>query len=251
MADGENLQHQQTNQPLQSPAATAEGTPGGIQGVSPVAEEASVPEPQPALVSPQQSIPNALLTNADHTDTAVSRPEATLRTQDPSADQIKIASSEEIWNDPEPITWTASEFIAHPKAAIWYIEVGAVGLVLALLILFLTHDTISSIVVIVATIVFAAYAARQPRQLQYSLDGESLHIAAHTYALTQFRSFAVVPEGAFSSVVFYPLKRFAPLVIIYFAPDDETKIYGLLADRLPITEHNHDPVDRFLKRIRF
>ncbi len=61
----------------------------------------------------------------------------------------------------------------------------------------------------------------------------------------------MVPEGAFSSVVFMPLKRFAPPRTIYYAPEDEDRIVGLLVNRLPLEEHRADAVDGLMRRIRF
>jgi hypothetical protein len=61
----------------------------------------------------------------------------------------------------------------------------------------------------------------------------------------------VVPEGAFSSIVFMPLKRFAPLTTIYYAPEDESKIITILTDRLPFEERKAAAIDSLMKRVRF
>jgi hypothetical protein len=39
----------------------------------------------------------------------------------------------------------------------------------------------------------------------------------------------VVPEGAFNSIVFMPLKRFAVPLSIYYDPKDEDKIIAVLS----------------------
>jgi hypothetical protein len=48
-----------------------------------------------------------------------------------------------------------------------------------------------------------------------------------------------------------PLKRFAPVVAAYYDPKDETKIAEILTERLPMENRQHDPVERFMRRIRF
>jgi hypothetical protein len=149
------------------------------------------------------------------------------------------------------ITWTASEFIAHHKSPGWYLILGSSALVVAIIIWLLTRDTITSIVVIVAAITFGFYGARQPRQLQYSLDGRGLSIGQRHFFYEQFRSFSIMPEGAVSSIVFMPLKRFAMLTTIYYDPADEPKIIDLLIDRLPHEDRQKDMFDRLLWRIRF
>lgn len=149
------------------------------------------------------------------------------------------------------ITWTASEFIAHHKSPGWYLVLAAGALVLAAIIWLLTRDYISAAVVIVAAIFFGAYGARQPRQLQYRLSDTGLGIGEKHFTYQQFRSFSIVPEGAFSSIVFMPLKRFAPLTTIYYDPADEPKIIALLSERLPHEERRQDLIDRLMWRIRF
>ena len=126
-----------------------------------------------------------------------------------------------------------------------------VALIIAATIYAITRDLISSVVVLVGAAALGIFGARKPHQLEYRLDGSGLTVGQKHYAYEAFRSFAIVPEGAFSSIVFMPLKRFAPLTTIYYAPDDEDKIVDLLADRLPFEERKADAVDTLMHRIRF
>lgn len=149
------------------------------------------------------------------------------------------------------ISWTASEFVAHNKSPLWYGLLVLISLVVVVGIWLLTHDFITTIVIALAAAAFGAVAARQPRELAYRLDGSGLTIDQRQFTYGQFRSFAVMREGAFSSIVFMPMKRFAPLTTIYYDPSDEAKIVDLLSDRLPLEDRQHDLVDRFMWRIRF
>jgi hypothetical protein len=153
--------------------------------------------------------------------------------------------------DDSPVTWTASEFIAHDKSAGWYALLGLGSLALAALTYLVTRDLISTVVIIVAALALGAFASRQPRQLQYSLEQTGLRIGERFYSYELYRSFAVVPEGVFSSIVFMPLKRFAPLTTIYFDPADEDRIIDVLEPRMPLEDYNHDLIDRFMRQIRF
>jgi hypothetical protein len=149
------------------------------------------------------------------------------------------------------ISWTASEFIAHDKSASWYLMLGGTAAVLAALIWLITKDKISAGVVVFGAALFGVYAARKPRQLQYRLDSSGLTIGQRHFGYHDFRSFSVVPEGGMNSIVFSPLKRFAPLTTIYYDPADEDKIVALLTDRLPVERRQKDLVDRLMWRIRF
>ncbi len=149
------------------------------------------------------------------------------------------------------ISWTASEFVSHEKSAGWYGALMLVTAVTVALIYLITKDVISTTVVIIAALAFAVLAGRKPKQLQYQLSDTSVSIGHKQLGYTTFKSFSVVPEGAFSSIVFRPLKRFAPLTTIYYAPDDEDKIIALLSKHLPLEEHKLDAVDNMMRRIRF
>ena len=149
------------------------------------------------------------------------------------------------------ISWTASEFIAHQKSSGWYLVLMGSALVIAALVWLLTKDKVSAAVVIVGALLLAVYGARQPRQLDYRLDQQGLTVGARHYTYHLFRSFSIMPEGAFNSIVFMPLKRFSPLTTIYYSPEDEEKIVSMLAERLPMEPRKKDMVDRLMWRIRF
>lgn len=149
------------------------------------------------------------------------------------------------------ISWTASEFISHEKTSGWYGVLALVTVIAAVMIYLLTKDTISTIVAIICGIAFGAVAGRRPRQLQYQLSNSGVTIGQKQFPYTGFKSFSVVPEGAFSSIVFKPLKRFAPLTTIYYSPNDENDILDLLSQHLPFEEHKSDAVDNMMRRIRF
>lgn len=153
--------------------------------------------------------------------------------------------------DGQTVRWTASEFIAHEKSAGWYGGLAAVTVVLGGAIFLITKDFISCAVVVVCAVTFGVYAGRKPRELSYSLDQTGVTIGAKHYGYTDFRCFSVNHEGAFASLDFMPLKRFLPVLTVYYPPADEPVIMSALSGRLPYQEPRHDAVERLLKRIRF
>ncbi len=153
--------------------------------------------------------------------------------------------------DSQSITWMASEFVHHEKSTGWYIMLAVGSLLLAALVFILAKDAVSVGVVIVAGLLLGTYGAHQPRQIKYRLDNRGIGVGAKYYGYDEFRSFSIVPEGVFSSIVFMPLKRFGLPTTIYFAPDDEERILAVLADKLPFEPHKHDAVDRLIRRMRF
>jgi hypothetical protein len=166
---------------------------------------------------------------------------------EPEASTEQIEAADAV----EPVSWTASEFIAHAKSFKWYAALFLGAVVFAALVYLVTRDYVSVGVVLGAALIFGIYAGHPPRELQYRLDGSGLTIGKKHFTYGEFRSFSVLPEGAFSSIVFMPLRRFAVPTTIYYAPDDEDKIVSLLGSYLPIEERGHDAVDRLMHRIHF
>jgi len=172
--------------------------------------------------------------------------EGFYRDDESQADDAQVANTQA-----QSVTWTASEFIAHDKSASWYLLLTGGTLLLAALVFLVTKDKVSVAVIIVAGLMLGIYASHKPRQLEYKLDQNGLSIGNKRHFFNEFRSFSVVPEGAFAGIIFMPLRRFAVPLTIYYAPDDEEKIMAIVSPHLPFEEHRADPIDSLMRRIRF
>lgn len=151
----------------------------------------------------------------------------------------------------DAVEWTASEFIEHKKPAWWYLSLTAVIIVIAALAYLSGADYFAVAGVIIVGILFAVIAARPPRELHYRLSGRGLEVAGKLYRLDHFKAFWVDRDGAFASLSFLPLKRFMPVLTVYYDPKDEDKISQIISNTLPFEPHKLDPIDKFLKKIRF
>jgi len=150
-----------------------------------------------------------------------------------------------------PVTWTASEFIAHEKNIGWYGLLALAGVAGAATIYLLTGDRISSGMAIIVALALGILAGRKPRTLTYQVDQTGIHIGDKTFGYTDFKSYSVIDEGPLSSISLLPLKRFRPPTSIYYDPADEERIANILGDYLPYVEGQKDPIDRLMHRIRF
>jgi hypothetical protein len=149
------------------------------------------------------------------------------------------------------VTWTASEFIARHKGVNWYLMLTLGAIVASVLIYLLSRDFITVGAVVGAIILFGVAAARKPRILTYRMNEGGLTIGQKFYPYTMFKSFSVMDEDAFSSIMLLPLKRFMPPLSIYFEPNDEEHIVTILSHYLPMENRPADAVDRLMKHIRF
>jgi hypothetical protein len=151
----------------------------------------------------------------------------------------------------DSIQWTASEFLSHQKDANWYLILSLAGFGVSGLVFLVTGDIISTLTVIFVAVMLGIVAARKPRTLLYQLSDEGMQIDKKFYPFADFKSFSVINEGAINSILLIPLKRLAPGLTMYYAPEDEQRILDALSDILPYEERKQDPVDKFMRHIRF
>ncbi len=150
------------------------------------------------------------------------------------------------------VSWTASEFVDHDKSSGWYMLLALSAIGLAAITYFFSHgDLISTAVVLVVFAAFGVFAARKPRQLEYNVNDQGIKIGEKFYPYSSFRSFSIVQEDALESIWLMPLKRFMPIISIYFDSDDGQKIIDVLGQALPIENREPDFVDKLMHRIRF
>jgi hypothetical protein len=151
----------------------------------------------------------------------------------------------------EPIAWEASEYIHHQNSFMWYLVCIGLGIVLTLLSFFLLRAWSFSFLILVITAAIVIYGRRPPRNMSYQLTTSTLHINESSYDLHDFRSFGVVQEEAFYSIVLIPTKRFMPAINLYFPAEAGEQIVDRLGSILPMEVFEPDFIDRFVKKIRF
>ncbi|MDB5183216.1 MAG: hypothetical protein JWO47_1000 [Candidatus Saccharibacteria bacterium] len=151
----------------------------------------------------------------------------------------------------DAVTWSASEYVGHPKNAGWYLMLAGATASVGVIVYFLTRDVVSTVVIAILGIVVGVFAARQPQVMEYALDRSGIHLGSRFYPYNVFKTFSVAEDGAFSHVTLLPLKRFLPPITVHYSPDDEEKIIKTLADYLPFEEHKNDVIENFSRRVRF
>ncbi|MEK7152670.1 MAG: hypothetical protein AAB834_01875 [Patescibacteria group bacterium] len=151
----------------------------------------------------------------------------------------------------EEIVWSASEFVSHDKGIGWYSLLALAAAALAGAVYFLTQDLVSVCIIIVVALLLGIAAIRKPRVLNYQVNGSGLTIGQKFYGYQEFKSFSIMEEGAFSSIMFLPLRRFMPSISIYYDPEDEAQIVTVLSHYLPMEARSHDVIDNLIRRIRF
>lgn len=148
------------------------------------------------------------------------------------------------------ITWSASEFIMHQKGWLWYVLLSVCTLAISTIVYLITKDEMTTGVLVVVGVLLGTIAARKPLELDYRLDATGLTVGNRQYPYVNYRSFAVLEEGAFSKLMLVPFKRFGLSVTVYYHPADENKIVDIVAKHLPLEERKKDLLDRMLWRLK-
>jgi hypothetical protein len=266
-----------TEKPNQAPATPVPASPASPQPQQPQAQ-ASTSQPQqsqPLLATPFVEAPE----HDDQPDASEAQPvvSGSVTSAEERTEPMQDASEQEQTEPFSPfqadtdddyfsqdtgpqslatphdaIKWTASEYIAHAKSAGWFVALAVITLVIAVIVWFVSKgDIISTLVVVLVATIFGIYAGRKPREQQYELSMDGVHIGPKLYHFNELKSFSIVDEGAFASITFLPMKRFMPLLSIYYDPADEEKIVEFLKDYLPMEDRGHDAIDRLMRKIKF
>lgn len=153
-------------------------------------------------------------------------------------------------DEPEAISWQASDSIDHKRPIGWFIILVLSVIVLLLVAIFLLKDWFVAIVVILLGVAVGVIALRQPKVLNYTLDESSIKIGDKTYTYDQFQAFAIVTEENIPSIILMPSVRFSPTLTLYFDQKDGETIVDILSQHLPLQEHKMDPIDRLARRLK-
>ena len=178
-------------------------------------------------------------------------PQPDSTTQSPYALESSAVSGQTTQNVHDTITWTASEYILHEKTGSWYLALVLVTAMIAVVLFLITKDVTVVGLALVCGFVFGFYGTRKPKQVSYGLSDKDLVIDSKHYAFREFKSFSVVPEGAFSSIVLWPHKRFAQFTTIYYPLEYEEQITQAIGSHLPLEQHNLDFVEKLARHVRF
>jgi hypothetical protein len=225
------MQPGQTIQPGVPPTKEAQPQP---QPTTPPVDTPA-PEPQPPVAPEQAPQPEASPETPWHFSA------------DQQANPVDAASVPQA----TPVSWTASEYVAHNKGVSWFLLVGLAIVVVAVAIYALTRDVVSAVVIGIVGVTFGAFGARKPQVLEYIVDSKGIHIGHKTYPYVQFRSFSVLEDDGTHSIFLMPAQRFGLPINIYYELKDEGTIVEALGANLPLEERKAALIDRLMSKIRF
>ena len=151
----------------------------------------------------------------------------------------------------EPVTWTASEFVAHHKDAGWYFLLFLAVTVICGLTYVFTKDLISVIAIVIVVSLYTIVSSAKPKQRTYQITAQGISIDQKFYPFSSFKSFNIPQGGAIGRVVLVPLKRLMPEIELYIPPENAQNIIEVLSRSLPNDQSKDRGMDRLLDRLHF
>ncbi|MDR0887407.1 MAG: hypothetical protein LBM97_01825 [Candidatus Nomurabacteria bacterium] len=150
------------------------------------------------------------------------------------------------------IAWSAPEYIHSQKTGFWIVTVILIAFILLAISVYFQSWTFT---ILIGVAIFAGivHLKSEPRNINYSLSGDSLKINDHNYDLANFKAFGIQnnAEHKVFSIILVPQKRFSGNVILFFPESLGEDIVDLLGTVLPIEDISPDILDRVLGLLRF
>lgn len=151
----------------------------------------------------------------------------------------------------DTVSWEASEYIEHRHGAAWYLLLGLATAGLTVVVYFMSsRDTFAAGVIIALGIIVGVFAGHKPGVARYEVTATGLKVNDRLFRYQDYKSFAVIKEGAMASLNLLPLRRLKPPVTAFFDPADEKKIMDAIGDHLPYEPKKLDAIERMARRLR-
>lgn len=148
------------------------------------------------------------------------------------------------------LSWDSAEYIHYSKSNSWYVLVSLVGVVVAAGLYYFGQLS-GSIVVIVATAVFAIMSVVKPKEIHCEIFQQGVIIESKPYKYEQFKLFWLT-TGEIPKIKFKLLGRLSGEITMPLEKMDIDKVRELLVKHLPEEEPRGEDVGDFFNRfLRF
>lgn len=148
------------------------------------------------------------------------------------------------------LIWSATEYLHHDKNFLWYGGVLVAGVAIGGATYLITEDAFSAAIMPIVAVIVAIFGARKPKELPYEITENGISINGIYRPFSDFKTFTIIHEGQFSSLMLQPVKRFMPSLSVYFAPDNAEQVIEVLSQHMPHEEGKIDAVERLARHLR-
>ena len=149
----------------------------------------------------------------------------------------------------DDIEWTSSEFVSSDKGILWYLYLAIITIAIMVFAYLIMHDIVAVVSLGIIALIFGYLGKRKPRTMSYRISNDGVFVSEKLYLYSDFKSFGILREGAFSSLVLAPSKRFMPPLSIYYPPEQEKVITDQIGKYLPFAPVRTDLLDSAMRKV--
>lgn len=179
-----------------------------------------------------------------------------MKTRKPRAPRRPSRKKEEIDAVAEApkneFVWRAAEYEYTEKTLTWFIALGIVVLVVAIVSL-VERDFFFAVFAVLAGVLVAVFARRRPQVLEFSVSEDGVRVGDRlSFSLGEFRSFALYSRpGHLDELIFKKRTAVNPYVRVPIDAALAERVKGFLKDRLDEEEFTESLVDLISGRLGF
>lgn len=147
------------------------------------------------------------------------------------------------------LEWRIEEPNFTPKTAEWFWALGIFAFALIVFSILLKNYLLIVIVALAAFIIYGS-KNKKPELINFRLDNEGLYIEHKFHPYDSFESFWIFPASVNKEreLALRYKRHLAPLLIVSFHDNDESKIKRILDKYLPENEEQESLIDLLRKR---
>jgi hypothetical protein len=158
--------------------------------------------------------------------------------------------NEEAFDEREIANWQAQEMVIGEKGKRWYVGFFVTVAILSGLAIWQQAWTFLALILVSAATILLTRNQKQANSIAYSLSTRGVYIGNDFYPYNDFKSFGILEENGFYSIVLKPNKRFSVSTAIYFPREIGEKITDIIGARLPMEQIERDLIDNIIRKIK-
>ena len=161
---------------------------------------------------------------------------------------LQIPDSQKVVNN-DSLSWSAPEFIDRFKGISWYIFFIFSILVVSGLVYLFSRSIYSAIAIAILGISLSYMATRKPKEINCTINGRGIEINNVLHPFSDYKSYTMSSDAGIDRIDLISVKRFTPNKVIYFLPEDRSKINTVLGEFLAFENISSDRIENFMKKI--
>jgi hypothetical protein len=163
----------------------------------------------------------------------------------------EVDSNQALGDKKNKIKWSSSSDINIGRHKGWYLGLVFVFAIVSIVFYLISKDLVAAVVILLSGILIYYYGIKRPREINYSIDENSIDINNRKYNLSSYKYFYVNEREHGGSASLVPLKRFSPSLDLFYDIADEDKILEILSNSLPLKQKETDLFDSMMRFIGF